>query len=265
MTPSSPPPLYLFSDFALSPSRRVLLREGREVALIPRYFDLLVLLVQRRGQAVHRREIFDAVWSDVVVSDGALSQAVRTLRRALGDDPREPVFIRTVSRHGYRFVFPDVSERPDDGAPPLSTVVGEPRPVVAEADPFLAPMDRLLAPGPLDTEERREAAELLHSLGTAEALARLGDGPRSARARALLRDTRWDVAGSGPVPLLGQPEIPETLAFLLWLRARRTVRVGGAAGPRRPPEAPGPASPAGSSADSCSASVRTRAPPPPSP
>ncbi|PYQ18150.1 MAG: CadC family transcriptional regulator, partial [Acidobacteria bacterium] len=55
---------------------------------------------------MHRREILDAVWSDVVVSDGALSQAVRTLRRALGDDPREPVFIRTVSRHGYRFVFP---------------------------------------------------------------------------------------------------------------------------------------------------------------
>ena len=67
---------------------------------------------------MHRREIFDAVWSDVVVSDGALSQAVRTLRRALGDDPREPVFIRTVSRHGYRFVFSDVTEQPDDGSLP---------------------------------------------------------------------------------------------------------------------------------------------------
>ena len=50
------------------------------------------------------------MWSDVIVSDGALSQAVRTLRRALDDNPREPRFIRTVSRHGYQFVWPDVVE-----------------------------------------------------------------------------------------------------------------------------------------------------------
>ncbi|HEY7509652.1 MAG TPA: transcriptional regulator [Vicinamibacteria bacterium] len=221
---------YAFSDFVLSPSRRVLLRSGREVPLIPRYFDLLVLLVERRGQAVHRREIFDAVWRDVVVSDGALSQAVRTLRRALGDDPREPVFIRTVSRHGYRFVFGHVTEQPDDDAVPAGeAAAGVTRPAVAAADvdPFAAPLGRLLAPGALDGEERREAAELLHVLGTGEALARLDRRPRQARARALLRDTRWDVAGSGAVPLLGAPDLPATLAWLLWLRLRRTVRVAG--------------------------------------
>ena len=56
---------YRFSDFTLSPQRRLLLREGREVPLIPRYFDLLVLLIERRHEAVHRREIFDRVWTDV--------------------------------------------------------------------------------------------------------------------------------------------------------------------------------------------------------
>ena len=65
--------------------------------LIPRYFDLLLLLVERRREAVHRREIFDRVWGDVIVSDSALSQAVRTIRRTLGDDSREPRFIRTIS------------------------------------------------------------------------------------------------------------------------------------------------------------------------
>ena len=84
--------------------------------LIPRYFDLLLLLIERRGQAVHRREIFDRIWADVSVSDSALSQAVRTIRRTLDDDPREPRFIRTVSRHGYRFVFPDVIEEEEDDA-----------------------------------------------------------------------------------------------------------------------------------------------------
>ena len=86
------------------------MRDGREVPLIPRYLDLLILLVQRRHEAVPRRDILDVVWSDVVVSDGALTQAVRSLRRALGDQSREPAFVRTVSRHGYQFVFPAVTE-----------------------------------------------------------------------------------------------------------------------------------------------------------
>ena len=64
---------YRFSAFTLSPQRRLLLRDGREVPLIPRYFDLLLLLIERRREAVHRREIFDHAWSDVIVSDSALS------------------------------------------------------------------------------------------------------------------------------------------------------------------------------------------------
>ena len=105
---------YRFSDFTLSPQRRLLVREGQEVPLIPRYFDLLLLLIERRREAVHRREIFERVWGDVNVSDSALSQAVRTIRSTLGDDSREPRFIRTVSRHGYQFVFPDVFEEEED-------------------------------------------------------------------------------------------------------------------------------------------------------
>jgi DNA-binding winged helix-turn-helix (wHTH) protein len=110
-------PRYRFSDFTLSTRKRLLIRNGQQLPLIPRYLDLLIFLVERRRDAVHRREIFDRVWSDVIVSDSALSQAVRTLRRTLGDDPREPRFIRTVSRHGYQFTCPDVIEEPDDDAP----------------------------------------------------------------------------------------------------------------------------------------------------
>ena len=74
-------PRYRFSDFILSPRRRTLIRQGLEQPLIPRYFDLLVFLIERRHEAVHRRDIFDRVWNDVVVSDSALSQAIRTIRR----------------------------------------------------------------------------------------------------------------------------------------------------------------------------------------
>jgi DNA-binding winged helix-turn-helix (wHTH) protein len=197
--------------------------------LIPRYFDLLVLLVERRREAVTRREILDAVWSDVVVSDGALSQAVRTLRRALGDDRREPVFIRTVSRHGYRFVFPDVVEEADAESADARMAAVEPpsapSAAAGDGDAFAAALERLTAPGPLDGEDRREAAEALHALGTERALARLDSHPGRARARALLRDTRWDVAGARAVPLLGRADLPATLAWLVWLRFRRTLRV----------------------------------------
>ena len=118
--------VYRFSDFILSPRRRTLIRQGLEQPLIPRYFDLLVFLVERRHEAVHRRDIFDGVWNDVVVSDSALSQAIRTIRRTLGDDSREPRFIRTVSRHGYRFVFAESSKRRTTarmGRPPIKTVL----------------------------------------------------------------------------------------------------------------------------------------------
>src|SRR5262249_18528144 len=99
-----PSPRFSFAEFVLSPPQRDVLRRGRPVPLIPKYFDLLVLLVSRRHEAVAKQIIFTEIWSDVIVSDGALSQAVRTLRRTLGDDSREPRFIRTVSRHGYQFV-----------------------------------------------------------------------------------------------------------------------------------------------------------------
>ena len=108
---------YRFSAFTISTARRQLLKDACPVPLIPRYFDLLVMLVERRREAVPRREIFDRVWSDVVVSDGALSQAIRTLRRALDDEAKEPRFLRTVSRHGYQFVGGDVIEEAEDEAP----------------------------------------------------------------------------------------------------------------------------------------------------
>ncbi|MEQ1760923.1 MAG: winged helix-turn-helix domain-containing protein, partial [Vicinamibacterales bacterium] len=192
---------YRFSEFTLSPRRRLLLREGREVPLIPRYFDLLVLMVERRHEAVHRRDIFDRVWTDVIVSDSALSQAVRTLRRTLGDDSREPRFIRTVARHGYRFVFADVIEEEDTLSELRPAAVMVSAPLGDGYELLLERLTRTEAP----EDDRREAAELLHALGTSEALSRLGVRPGHASARALLRDARWDAPDAGEVPVLGAP------------------------------------------------------------
>lgn len=271
---------YSFAGFTVSTARRVLSRSGRELPLIPRYFDLLVLLLRRRNEAVHRSEIMETVWSDVVVSDGALSQAIRTLRRTLGDDSREPVFIRTVSRHGYRFVHPDVIEEPDvaraagpaasssesppavepaaapaapaapavqpstmpAAPPPYSGPIGSAGPTgrteasaasatggASAADPFEPLLARLLGSGAGNSSDpeadRREAAESLHALGTAEALRRLEGRPGQERARAILRDSRWDVPGAGPVPLIDQPRALASIRAVAWLRLRRAARV----------------------------------------
>lgn len=221
-------PRYRFSEFILSPRRRALLRNGREQPLIPRYFDLLVFLIERRGEAVHRRDIFEQVWSDVVVSDSALSQAIRTIRRVLGDDSREPRFVRTVSRHGYQFVFADVVQEDDDGEWPGADVAAPHSEVATPVvDPFLPLLQQItgVTTNATEEEEQREAAERLHALGTVEALRRLGTERRHAFARALLRDTRWEMAEAGPVPILGQPGAIAVAWHLVRLRLRRAARI----------------------------------------
>ena len=233
MPPFPGKPRYRFSGHVLSPARRTLVRDGRELPLMPRCFDLLVLLVERRNEALSRGALLDAVWSDVVVTDGALSQAVRILRRTLGDDPRAPTFIRTVQRHGYRFVCEDVVEEPDEEPPEAAQAVPAKSSRPAAEPETNASFDRaletLLDKDSGDAEEadvrRRQAAEILHQLGTAEALDRLDHRKGHTIARAYLRDTRWDVPGAGPVPLFGRPGWLAAARILFLLRIRRAARL----------------------------------------
>lgn len=90
-----------FGDVTVDRERRVLLRGGAPVHVTPRAFRLLELLLDRRPAAVPRQEIVDALWPDVVVSDGSLAVLVNELRKVLGDDARDPRWIRTVPTFGY--------------------------------------------------------------------------------------------------------------------------------------------------------------------
>ena len=206
----------------LSPRQRLLWRHRAPVALIPKYFDLLHLLIRRRHEAVSKQVIFTEVWSDVIVSDGALSQAIRILRRTLDDDAREPRFIRTVPRHGYQFVWSALEEQADDGppaSPPPDAAAGAaaetPRePAASTLDSLVDDLMRLAAAGPASRDDARDVAERLHALGTADALARLATRPHHARALALMRDSRWQVPGAGAVPLAGPQGIAAGLALI---------------------------------------------------
>ena len=212
---------YHFGEFVLSPSRRQLLRSGSEVSLIPRYFDLLLFFVRRPNEALSRQEIMETVWHDVVVSDGALTQAIRILRRALGDDARGQKFIKTVPRHGYRFILDDV--RVDSDSDPLPAT--NPSRLVAgeNIDPVGTALRTLL--DTRDDNEGRAAAEALHTHSTTEALMRIAGQSGEARARARLRDARWSVADAGPVPLWGEPGFLATVGHLVRARGRDAVRL----------------------------------------
>jgi DNA-binding winged helix-turn-helix (wHTH) protein len=224
---------YRFGPFLLSPARRVLCRQDKVIPIIPRYFDLLLLLVEERHRAVSRHEIFDRVWADVVVSDGALTQAIRTIRRTLGDGSQASLFIRTVSRHGYQFVGADVVLEPDDGPLPARESPVEPSPVGAnvtdapanERERLLSVLLRSGANARATEEERYDAAVSLHELGTAEALERLDDRPGHEEARAILRDARWDAPGAGPVPLISAHGRIRAIADVVRLRLRHAARL----------------------------------------
>jgi DNA-binding winged helix-turn-helix (wHTH) protein len=97
---------FRFDRFRLDPADRRLTRDGRPVEISARYLDALALLVREAGRLVSKDRFMDEVWRGVPVTDEALTQCVRTLRRALGDDAASPRFIETVPKHGYRFIAP---------------------------------------------------------------------------------------------------------------------------------------------------------------
>jgi DNA-binding winged helix-turn-helix (wHTH) protein len=108
---------FRFDRFLLDPADRQLSRDGAPVELNARYLDALSLLVSEAGRLVTKDRFLDEVWRGVPVTDEALTQCIRTLRRQLGDDAARPRFIETVPKHGYRFVAP-VESAADRSAPP---------------------------------------------------------------------------------------------------------------------------------------------------
>ncbi|QIG53749.1 transcriptional regulator [Altererythrobacter sp. BO-6] len=101
-----------FDAFELDCDNRQLSRDGQPIELGSRYFDALALLVARRGELVTKEAFMEGVWHGIPVTDEALTQCIRTVRRALGDDASNPRFIHTVPKHGYRFAA-DLSSLPD--------------------------------------------------------------------------------------------------------------------------------------------------------
>jgi len=95
---------YEFGPFRVDATERLLLREGRSVPLKPKVFDLLLKLVANVGHVVMKDELMKEIWPDSFVEEHNLAVSISLLRMALGDDYRQPTFIETVAKRGYRFV-----------------------------------------------------------------------------------------------------------------------------------------------------------------
>jgi TolB-like protein/Tfp pilus assembly protein PilF len=101
-----------FGAFRLLPRTGELWRGGTEVRLTPRAAAVLALLLERAQQVVTKQELLDRVWEGSAVGDEALTSCVQELRRALDDDAREPCYIETRHRRGYRLIVPVAAAAP---------------------------------------------------------------------------------------------------------------------------------------------------------
>lgn len=122
---------YRFGEFTLDLRRGALFRGAEEVRLRPKSFGVLQALVERYGELVTKEELLEQVWGRTVVTDGAVTQCLIDVRRALGDDAQE--IIRTVPRRGYLLTLPVTTaddEPAMDQAPP---VIAEPQPAEQSA------------------------------------------------------------------------------------------------------------------------------------
>jgi pimeloyl-ACP methyl ester carboxylesterase len=96
--------LLRFADCLLDPERRELRRGDAPVQVEPQVFDLLLYLVENRERAVTKDDLFASIWHGRIVSEATLSSRINAVRRAIGDTGEQQQLLRTVHRHGFRFI-----------------------------------------------------------------------------------------------------------------------------------------------------------------
>jgi DNA-binding winged helix-turn-helix (wHTH) protein/TolB-like protein len=96
--------VYLFDQFELREKDFCLIENGRRIALEPKALRVLLLLLSKAGHLVEKDFLLETVWSNTFVEENTLTRTILVLRRALGDNRHDRIFIETVPTKGYRFV-----------------------------------------------------------------------------------------------------------------------------------------------------------------
>jgi eukaryotic-like serine/threonine-protein kinase len=98
--------VYEFGPFRMDPDKQVLLRDGQLIAVTPKAFETLLVLVRRGREVVSKEELLKEIWPDSFVEEANLSQHIFKLRKALGDTVEGERYIVTLPGRGYRFAVP---------------------------------------------------------------------------------------------------------------------------------------------------------------
>jgi TolB-like protein/DNA-binding winged helix-turn-helix (wHTH) protein/Tfp pilus assembly protein PilF len=96
------PEMFWVGEYRIHPGENQVRSEAGSIPIEPKVMSLLVYLARNAGSTITREHLFEAVWPGVVVTDDTLTQAVAKLRKAFGDDARNPRYIQTVPKGGYR-------------------------------------------------------------------------------------------------------------------------------------------------------------------
>jgi TolB-like protein/DNA-binding winged helix-turn-helix (wHTH) protein len=128
---------YLFGDCELEPVRHELLRSATPVAVEPQVFTLLLYLVEHRDRLISKEELNRVIWDGRIVSEWAMSSAIKLARQAIGDNGKKQALIRTIPRRGFRFVG-DVEVRSEGRADAeQASAIGHVAPISDRANPHL--------------------------------------------------------------------------------------------------------------------------------
>jgi DNA-binding winged helix-turn-helix (wHTH) protein/Tfp pilus assembly protein PilF len=109
--------IYQFGRFQLSTAERVLRGDGEPISVAPKALDVLIVLVENRGQIVEKDELIRKIWPETFVEDNNLAFNISVLRKLLGESSALPRFIETVPKRGYRFRAEEVSLQQELDAP----------------------------------------------------------------------------------------------------------------------------------------------------
>jgi len=124
---------FFFSHFRLDLTNECLWRGRKEIRLHPKAFALLRYLVDHPGQLVTKETLLDTLWAAAHVTEAVLSVYVAEIRKALGDDPKKPVFIETLHRRCYRFIAPIAVDRQPETNESAARREASIRPILREA------------------------------------------------------------------------------------------------------------------------------------
>jgi len=97
---------YFFGDFCLDASQKALFRRGELIPLTPKSMETLIVLIERHGRIVDKKELMEAVWPETFVEEVSLARNISILRKVLSESDNGESYIKTIPKRGYRFVAP---------------------------------------------------------------------------------------------------------------------------------------------------------------